>query len=132
MSALLEALRDQADTFVALRRDLHRHPELAFAEHRTAALVAEQLGAWGYEVTQGLGGTGVVGKLKRGNGARRLGLRADMDALPVEEASGAPWASAHKGVMHACGHDGHTAMLLAAARHLAQRGRFDGTLSLIF
>jgi len=121
-----------ADAFVALRRDLHRHPELAFEEHRTAALVAERLRAWGYEVTAGIGGTGVVGRLVRGSGPRRLGLRADMDALPIEEATGLPHASVHPGVMHACGHDGHTAMLLAAARHLAEHGRFDGTLHLIF
>ncbi|MBE7939899.1 MULTISPECIES: M20 aminoacylase family protein [Ramlibacter] len=129
---LLQALKAQAAPFVALRRDLHRHPELAFAEHRTADVVARQLAAWGYEVATGLGGTGVVGTLRRGTGTRRLGLRADMDALPIDEASGAAWSSTHAGVMHACGHDGHTAMLLAAAEHLALRGRIDGTLHLIF
>jgi hippurate hydrolase len=118
--------------FTALRRDIHRHPELAFNERRTAALVAAQLGAWGYEVTTGLGSTGVVGQLRRGSSERRIGLRADMDALPIAEATGAAWASCTHGVMHACGHDGHTAMLLAAAQHLAQHGRFDGTLNLIF
>src|SRR5262249_50729759 len=118
--------------FVALRRDIHRHPELAFAEHRTADLVAERLVAWGYEVTRGLAGTGVVGTRRLGDGPRRLGLRADMDALPIDERSGVAWASSRAGVMHACGHDGHTAMLLAAAEHLALRGRFDGTLHLIF
>jgi hippurate hydrolase len=132
MSTLLQALEETAPAFVALRRDIHRHPELAFEERRTAALVAERLRAWGYEVTDGLGGTGVVGMLKRGPGGKRLGLRADMDALPIDEASGAAWSSANAGVMHACGHDGHTAMLLAAAEHLALRGRFDGTLHLIF
>lgn len=120
------------DEFVELRRDIHRHPELPFDEHRTSALVARQLERWGYEVTRGIGGTGVVGRLVRGNGPRRLGLRADMDALPIEEASGVAWTSSHRGVMHACGHDGHIAMLLAAARQLAERGRFDGTLHLIF
>jgi hippurate hydrolase len=132
MTSLLEALCQQAPAFVEIRRDIHRHPELAFDEHRTARLVAERLEAFGYEVTTGLGGTGVVGSLKRGHGGKRLGLRADMDALPIDETSGVAWTSANAGVMHACGHDGHTAMLLAAAQHLAQRGHFDGTLHLIF
>ncbi len=120
------------EPFVALRRDIHRHPELAFDEHRTAALVADRLSRWGYEVTTGLGGTGVVGRLVRGSSERRIGLRADMDALPIEEATGAAWSSCRHGVMHACGHDGHTAMLLAAAHELACHGQFDGTLNLIF
>ncbi|MFC7433242.1 M20 aminoacylase family protein [Hydrogenophaga bisanensis] len=129
----MDRLSDAAvEQFIAVRRDIHRHPELAFSERRTAALVAAQLGAWGYEVTTGLGGTGVVGQLKRGTSTRTLGLRADMDALPIAEATGVAWASCEHGVMHACGHDGHTAMLLAAAHHLAQHGRFDGTLNLIF
>jgi hippurate hydrolase len=120
------------EEFTRLRRDIHRHPELAFDEHRTSALVAEKLASWGYAVTTGLGGTGVVGQLRRGSSARAIGLRADMDALPITEDSGADWSSCHHGVMHACGHDGHTAMLLAAAQHLAQHGTFDGTLNLIF
>lgn len=129
----MERLSDQlVQEFVALRRDIHQHPELAFDEHRTSALVAQKLASWGYAVSTGLGGTGVVGQLRRGNSTRTIGLRADMDALPVEEATGADWTSCHQGVMHACGHDGHTAMLLAAARHLAECGRFDGTLNLIF
>ena len=132
MNRLLEELHAQADTFIALRRDIHRHPELAFDEHRTSALVADQLQSWGYAVERGLGGTGVVGQLVRGDGQRRLGLRADMDALPIDEATGLDYASCHAGVMHACGHDGHTAMLLAAAQHFAQRGDFCGTLNLIF
>jgi hippurate hydrolase len=131
-TALIEALREQAPAFIEIRRDIHRHPELAFDEHRTCKLVAERLRAFGYEVSTGLGGTGVVGTLQRGKGTKRLGLRADMDALPIDEATGLPYASAHAGVMHACGHDGHTAMLLAAAQHLAERDRFDGTLNLIF
>lgn len=131
-SGIDQALLAQADTFVALRRDLHRHPELGFQEVRTSALVAEKLAEWGYEVTRGLGGTGVVGQLRRGTGERRLGLRADMDALPITEATGLPHASCHHGLMHACGHDGHTAMLLAAAHHLARHGQFSGTLNLIF
>jgi hippurate hydrolase len=129
---LAEALQARVGEFVALRREIHRHPELAFEEHRTAALVADKLAGWGYAVERGIGGTGVVGTLVRGRGAKRLGLRADMDALPIAEASGAAWASQRPGLMHACGHDGHTAMLLAAARHLAEQGRFDGTLHLIF
>jgi hippurate hydrolase len=129
---LLDALQARAGEFISLRRDIHRHPELAFEEHRTAALVADKLEGWGYAVERGIGGTGVVGTLVRGNGNKRLGIRADMDALPIDEASGAEWSSVNSGVMHACGHDGHTAMLLAAARHLAQDSRFDGTLHLIF
>ena len=132
MNMLLEALRSQADEFVGLRRDIHRHPELAFNEHRTSALVADKLQSWGYAVERGLGGTGVVGQLVRGEGQRQLGLRADMDALPIHETTGLAHASCHQGVMHACGHDGHTAMLLAAARHLAEQGDFCGTLNLIF
>jgi len=129
---LLDALQARVGEFISLRRDLHRHPELAFDEHRTSALVADKLATWGYTVERGLGGTGVVGTLVRGSGTRRLGLRADMDALPITEASGVAWSSQRPGLMHACGHDGHTAMLLAAARHLAEEGRFDGTLNLIF
>ena len=128
----LTALRAQAEDFVALRRDIHRHPELGYEEFRTSDLVAERLESWGYAVTRGLGGTGLVGQLRRGKGGKRLGLRADMDALPIHEATGLPWASTHAGRMHACGHDGHTAMLLAAARHIAEHGRFSGTLNLIF
>ena len=129
---LRQALIPQVGEFISLRREIHREPELAFEEHRTAALVSDKLEAWGYNVERGIGGTGVVGRQARGNGARRLGLRADMDALPIAEASGAAWASRRPGVMHACGHDGHTAILLAAARHLAENGRFSGTLQLIF
>ena len=132
MTYLLQALQARAGEFISLRRDIHRHPELAFEEHRTAALVADKLEGWGYAVARGIGGTGVVGTLVRGHSTRRLGIRADMDALPIDEASGVGWASVQAGVMHACGHDGHTAMLLAAARHLAEHGVFDGTLHLIF
>jgi hippurate hydrolase len=118
--------------FVKLRRDIHQHPELAFEEHRTSEIVAQSLSRWGYQVTRGLGGTGVVGQLRKGNGSKRLGLRADMDALPIDEQTGLPHASVHAGVMHACGHDGHTAMLLAAAKKLASEDTFSGTLNLIF
>ena len=132
MSYLRDAWVDRVGEFIQLRRDIHRHPELAYAEHRTADLVASKLEGWGYTVHRGLGGTGVVGSLQRGQGKRRLGLRADMDALPIEEATGLAWASANPGVMHACGHDGHTAMLLAAARAIAESVAFEGTLHLIF
>ena len=120
------------EEIVAIRRDLHQHPELAFQEKRTSGLIADLLVSWGYEVSRGIAGTGIVATLQRGSGNRAIGLRADMDALPIEEATGLAYASRHKGVMHACGHDGHTAILLAAARFLAGEGRFDGTLRLIF
>jgi hippurate hydrolase len=129
---LLQALGAQADEFIAVRRDIHRHPEMGYKEYRTSDLVAEQLKKFGYAVTRGLGGTGVVGQLRRGDGGKTLGLRADMDALPIEEATGLPYASCKAGIMHACGHDGHTAMLLAAAKHIAAEVQFSGTLNLIF
>jgi hippurate hydrolase len=129
---LLNALSTRVGEFISLRRDIHSHPELAFEEHRTAALVAERLEQWGYAVERGIGGTGVVGQLVRGSGTKRIGIRADMDALPILEASGAKWASTVPGRMHACGHDGHTAMLLAAAKHIAENATFNGTLNLIF
>lgn len=116
----------------ALRHQIHAHPELAYEEFRTSDLVAEKLTEWGYTLTRGIGGTGLVAQLKVGNGARTVGLRADMDALPITEATGKPYASQIAGKMHACGHDGHTATLLAAARHIAKTRHFDGTLNLIF
>ena len=126
----------RADAFTALRRDIHQHPEIGFKEFRTSDVVAERLQRLGYEVTRGLGGTGVVGTLKRGNGKRKLGIRADMDALPINENTGLAWASSTPGIMHACGHDGHTAILLAAAKAIAQNdsldSSFNGTLNLIF
>ena len=128
----LQAIRDHEDEMVAIRRQIHSNPELAYQEHATSDLVAERLTRWGYEVHRGLGGTGVVGSLRVGTGTRHLGLRADMDALPIVETSGRPWASQVLGKMHACGHDGHTAMLLAAARHLAATRNFDGHLHLVF
>jgi hippurate hydrolase len=127
-----DALAARMGQFVSIRRDLHAHPELGFEEHRTAALVAGKLADWGYEVFTGIGGTGVVGRLSCGQGGKRLGLRADMDALPIAEASGRPWSSRQPGLMHACGHDGHTAILLAAARLIAEDSHFDGTVHLIF
>ncbi|MDR3101618.1 MAG: amidohydrolase [Paraburkholderia sp.] len=117
---------------IELRQHIHAHPELGYEEFATSDLVAQRLAEWGYEVHRGLAGTGVVGTLKCGSGARRIGLRADMDALPVQEQTGLPYASRHAGKMHACGHDGHTAMLLAAARQLARTRNFNGTLNLFF
>jgi amidohydrolase len=115
------------------RRDLHAHPEFGFEERRTAAFVAERLRAFGLdEVAEGVGGTGVVGTLKRGSGNRAIALRADMDALRIPEQGNAPYRSRNDGVMHACGHDGHTAMLLGAAKLLAEEGGFDGTVRFVF
>jgi hippurate hydrolase len=116
----------------AIRRSIHQHPELAFKEERTAALVASQLEEWGYAVTRNVGGTGVVGTLRHGDGARSVGIRADMDALPIHESTGLAYASLRPGCMHACGHDGHTAILLGAARQLARTRNFSGTVNLIF
>jgi hippurate hydrolase len=122
----------QIDDLVSLRREIHAHPELAFQEHRTAARVAERLRASKIEVHEGIGGTGVVGVLRAGNGTRTLGLRADMDALPIHEQTNLPWSSTQPGVFHGCGHDGHVAMLLGAAQALAVDPQFSGTLYLIF
>ncbi|WP_322062312.1 M20 aminoacylase family protein [Paraburkholderia sp. J63] len=115
-----------------LRRTIHAHPELRYEETQTAELVAAKLAEWGLEVHRGLGKTGVVGMLKRGNGTRMVGLRADMDALPIQELNTFDHRSHNDGKMHACGHDGHTAMLLGAAQHLARHGQFDGTIVFIF
>lgn len=125
----LEALRKD---MTAWRHDLHRHPEFGFEEKRTAAFVADTLRSCGIDVAEGVGGTGVVGTLKRGSSNRAIGLRADMDALRISEATGAAWASEHPGLMHACGHDGHTVMLLGAAKILAEEGGFDGTIQFLF
>lgn len=130
-SPVLPGIRVIEAEMVALRHRIHSHPELGFEEFVTSDLVAECLQAWGYAVHRGLGGTGVVGTLRNGEG-RALGLRADMDALPIQEATGLPYASKLDGKMHACGHDGHTATLLTAARYLAEHKPFKGTLHLIF
>lgn len=115
-----------------IRHQIHENPELGLQEFKTSALVAEKLRQWGYEVEQGLATTGIVATLIVGDGEKSIGLRADMDALPIYENSGKPWASKHPGLMHACGHDGHTTILLGAARYLAETRRFNGTLRLIF
>ncbi|AMR81047.1 M20 aminoacylase family protein [Cupriavidus nantongensis] len=129
---LQRSIQTLAPEFVAIRRQIHAHPELAFEERQTSNLVAEQLAAWGYAVHRGLGTTGVVGTLRKGHGSKALGIRADMDALPIQEQTGLDYASTIAGKMHACGHDGHTAILLCAARYLAESVDFNGTLNLIF
>lgn len=116
----------------AVRQHLHQHPELAFQEHATADYVTDILKPLGYSVTTGIAGTGIVASLSTGNGSASIGLRADMDALPIHEETGLPYASRHEGRMHACGHDGHMAMLLGAAYLIAQRRAFSGTVNLIF
>jgi len=115
-----------------IRRDLHAHPELCYEEQRTADVIAARLEDWGIPVVRGLGGTGVVGMVKNGTSSRAIGLRADMDALPMQELNTFDHASRHPGKMHACGHDGHTAMLLGAAHYLSRHRNFDGTVYLIF
>ena len=123
---------DLIEPLIAFRRDIHAHPELGFKEHRTAARVADALRVAGIEVHEGIGGTGLVGVLRCGKGSRTLGLRADMDALPIDEQTNAPWTSTVPGCFHGCGHDGHVSMLLGAAQHLAQDPGFSGTLNFIF
>lgn len=130
--SILPGIAELAPEMIDLRHRLHAHPELGFEEFVTSDLIAECLQAWGYKVHRGIGGTGVVATLQQGQGKRRLGLRADMDALPIAESTGLPYASVIPGKMHACGHDGHTAMLLAAAKYFAQQHNFSGTLNLIF
>lgn len=129
---ILDHISGFVPEMVAIRHDLHAHPELAYEEHRTAKIIADLLTKWGYEVTTGLGKTGVVGRLKVGNGDKSIGLRADFDALPIAEMTNLEYSSKNEGKMHACGHDGHTTMLLTAARYLAETKNFNGTLNLIF
>lgn len=129
---VVDSIVTQAATMAAVRRDIHAYPELGFEEVRTADLVAQKLTEWGIPVHRGMGTTGVVGIVKNGNSLRAVGLRADMDALPMQEFNTFEHASTHAGKMHACGHDGHTAMLLAAAQYLAKNRNFDGTVYLIF
>jgi len=128
----IDAIRRHQAELTAFRRDLHSHPELGMAEFRTAEKVATALEALGIEVHRGVGGTGVVGVLRNGSGNRAIGLRADMDALPMEELNDVPYRSTVKGAMHACGHDGHTTMLLGAAKYLAETRNFDGIVHFIF
>jgi amidohydrolase len=130
--SILDHIRQFQAELTAWRRDFHAHPELGFEERRTSDLVARRLADFGCTVHRGLGKTGVVGTLRIGNGARAIGLRADMDALPMQEANGFEHRSRHDGRMHGCGHDGHTTMLLGAARYLAETRNFDGTVHFIF
>ena len=129
---ILDSLVTQAAGIASIRRDIHAHPELCFQEVRTADVVAAKLTEWGIPIHRGLATTGVIGILKNGTSSRAIGLRADMDALPVTEINTFAHASTYQGKMHACGHDGHTAMLLAAAQHMATHRNFDGTVYLIF
>ena len=128
----IERIKSYHAQLTERRRDFHAHPELGFEEHRTSDIVAQELEALGIEVHRGIGGTGVVGVLREGNGPVSIGLRADMDALPILEANEIPYKSTKPGVMHACGHDGHTTMLLGAARYLAETRNFNGTVNFIF
>ena len=128
----IDSILQDAPAITALRRDLHAHPELCFQEHRTSDLIANALSDWGIPVHRGLGTTGLVGIVKNGSSNRAVGLRADIDALPMSEHNQFAHASTYPGKMHACGHDGHTAMLLAAAKHLATNRNFDGTIYLVF
>ena len=130
--SVIESIRPRLAKLTEIRRDLHAHPELAFAEHRTAELIARHLEAAGIEVHRGLGKTGVVGVVRGGRSLRAIGLRADIDALPMQERNEFAHRSVHEGCMHACGHDGHATMLLGAAEALAARRDFDGTVYLIF
>ena len=125
-------LADSKDFLTRIRHHLHQNPELSFKELATAELVATHLTEWGYEVTRNIGGHGLVGRLRQGDGARSVSLRADMDALPIMEENSGSHVSQNAGVMHACGHDGHTTMLLGAARHLARTRNFSGTVNLVF
>lgn len=129
---LIEPILQFHDELKQIRRTIHAHPELAYEETHTSQLVTQQLEAWGIPVIRGLGGTGVVGVIRAGSSSRAVGLRADMDALPLQEHNQFAHRSQHDGKMHACGHDGHTAMLLGAAHYLAQHRDFDGTVYVIF
>ena len=129
---IIDSIVTQAAGIASIRRDIHAHPELCFQEVRTADVVAKKLTEWGIPIHRGMGTTGVVGIVKNGSSSRAIGLRADMDALPMQEFNSFAHKSQHAGKMHACGHDGHTAMLLAAAQHFAKNRNFDGTVYLIF
>jgi hippurate hydrolase len=129
---LVEPILGFQSELETIRRDIHAHPELCYEEQRTADVVASRLADWGIPVVRGLGVTGVVGIIKNGTSSRAIGLRADMDALPMQELNTFEHASRHAGKMHACGHDGHTTMLLGAAHYLSQNRNFDGTVYLIF
>lgn len=132
MDSILKEIKSDIDFFIKLRHQIHQNPEIGFEEIETGKLVTDLLEKWGYEVTSGIGKTGVVGTLKVGTGAKVIGIRADMDALPMSETSGKEWSSKAEGRFHGCGHDGHTVTLLCAAKYLAEHKLFDGTIHLIF
>ena len=129
---VIQQIQNNHTELTAWRRDIHAHPELGFEEERTAKLVADHLESFGYQVERGVGGTGVVGTLRNGESSRTIGLRADMDALPIHESNDFDHRSKIEGKMHACGHDGHTTMLLGAAKYLAETKNFDGSVHLVF
>ena len=129
---IIKELEDLQGEMQEWRRDIHAHPEIAFEEHRTAQIVADKLESFGFEVETGIAGTGVVGTLRKGMGNRSIGLRADLDALLINETNDFEYKSKNPGQMHACGHDGHTTMLLGAAKYLSEKGNFDGTVNFIF
>ena len=132
MKHIREHIEKTIDEMVAIRHQIHENPEMGFNEHKTGDKVASLLESWGFDVVRGVGKTGIVGTLKVGNGKKVIGIRADMDALPIEEETNLDYSSKNKGVMHACGHDGHTTILLTAARYLAETKNFDGTVRVIF
>jgi hippurate hydrolase len=132
MDSIAQHVAGMQDYLIAIRHDLHEHPELCFEEHRTSGIVAHELNRLGFSVTTGIAGTGVVGSLRHGTSNRAIAIRADMDALPIPETTGLAYASRSPGKMHACGHDGHTSMLLGLARYLAETKSFNGTIHLIF
>ena len=132
MKHIREHIDKTIDEMVAIRHQIHENPEMGFNEHKTGDKVASLLESWGFDVVRGVGKTGIVGTLKVGNGKKVIGIRADMDALPIEEETNLDYSSKNKGVMHACGHDGHTTILLTAARYLAETKNFDGTVRVIF
>ena len=132
MKHIREHIDRTIDEMVAIRHQIHQNPELGFNEHKTGDKVASLLESWGFDVVRGVGKTGIVGTLKVGHGKKIIGIRADMDALPIEEETNLDYSSKNEGVMHACGHDGHTTILLTAARYLAETKNFDGTVRVIF
>lgn len=132
MNPIYREIEKTKEKYIQLRRDIHQHPEVGFEEARTSDIVAEKLKEMGYEVHRGMAGTGVVGTLRNGDSKKTLGIRADLDALPMQENSGKAWSSKTDGKFHGCGHDGHTTILLCAAEYLAKTRHFNGTLNLIF
>lgn len=127
-----QEIKDWQDEFIQIRHSLHQHPEIGLQERQTADFIANKLSSWGYEVHAPIGHTGVVGQIKKEHSDKKISLRTDMDCLPIQEETYLPYASQNPGLMHACGHDGHMTVLLAAAHYLALKQNFDGTLNVIF